>query len=148
LETLIFLIIVGVLSTIFGKAKVAGKQTNRKAFLPSGLEEFKTLINKQIEHPPRSTIQNEVVKKPLKKIEETIEEKYLQVKETLENEIGSIQPVPTISNEIGDPIKQVEINDHNLLLEDGKPQTVLNGIIWSEILAEPRSKKSHFSRKG
>jgi hypothetical protein len=145
METLIFLIIIGVLSSIFGKGKAARKQTG-KSFLPSGFEEIKTLINKQMEHTPLSTLQNEVAK-PLKR-EETIGRRYLQVKETLEKEIEIIQAVPPEINQEAEPLNQMVKDEKEIFSEEWNSKAVLNGLIWSEVLGEPRSRKPYFPRKG
>jgi predicted Holliday junction resolvase-like endonuclease len=141
METLIFLIIVGIISTIFGKGKIKS-QSMGKTFLPNGFDEIKTLIQKQMEH---TTTAVHEVSKPFEKMEETIEEKYHQVKENLEKQTEvidteQIQSIPVIDskNHLSQDQKNIITNDSN---------TILNGLIWSEILGEPRSRKPHFPRK-
>jgi hypothetical protein len=143
METLIFLIIVGILSSILGKGK--GRNISKgRSFLPNGFEEFKTLIQKQMEHPPITTVKQEL-SKPLEKKEETIEEKYHQVKEIVvkENQLSRNEPdqmMPVIESQ-----KQRVQDEKNIMSNDSN--TILNGLIWSEILGEPRSRKPHFPRK-
>jgi hypothetical protein len=142
-ETLIFLIIVGILSTIFGKGKVRNRSKGR-SFSPNGFEEFKTLIQKQMEHPSLTTVQHEL-SKPFEKMEETIEEKYLQVKEIRVKENELIHTVPAQSVPVLDHQKQM-VQDEKYKISDDS-NAILNGLIWSEILGEPRSRNPHFPRK-
>lgn len=146
METLIFLIIVGILSSIFGKGKVVRNQSKGKSFLPNRLEEFKTLIQNQMEPSTLTTVHHEV-SKPFEKKEETFDEKYNQAKEIIEKENELIQTEPVQSIPFIDPKEPMVQDVKNIISEESNSQAILNGIIWTEILGEPRSKKNHFPRK-
>ena len=145
MKTLLFLIIVGILSSIFGKGK-ARNQSKGRSFLPNGIEEFKTLIQKQMEQSPVTTVQDEL-SKPVEKMEEMIKGKYQRVKEldSKEKEIELNHTEPAQRLPMIDHKKPMVQEEKNIMSDDSN--AILNGLIWSEILGKPRSRNPHFPRK-
>lgn len=145
METLLFLIIVGIMSAMFGKGKGTKQGAGRKPLTRSTFEEMKTLFQERIP---------EKIPSELKHIPKTIPQsaekgfvKTIQVmndqpagrnsyKETIEK-LDSRQKASDVK----------EVQDEAFITKEPDAKTILNGIIWSEILGEPRSKNPHFSRR-
>lgn len=139
METLLFLIIIGIISTIFRKGKKP--MTKYKPFSKNTFEDT------------RAHFQNEPVKTKFKHSkqnnEKDIEKAYQKVKQKMAT--GS-----TVNHSQEKPAEtsQKARVDHNVVVEETAisveptPQKVINGIIWAEILGEPRSKKTFYAKKG
>jgi hypothetical protein len=145
LETLLFLIIIGIISTIFGKGK--GKNSKPfqmgKPFTANTFDDFKRIFQTEI---PKE-IQSEM-KEVLNK--ENIQEKYQKAKQELA-ESPSLWSSPKQAEVAQGRIratssKQAE-EDQPIILEKPNPDTLINGVIWAEILGEPRSKKPYYVNK-
>ncbi|MEH7108633.1 MULTISPECIES: hypothetical protein [Bacillaceae] len=135
METLILFIVIGILSAIFGKNS---KQVQKsKPFVPKRMEDVRTLF----ESVPPKTAQVEQDNAPVTRLEE----QYFQTKAELED---AKIPIKTPEKPIGRmrmTQKAEQKKEQPVPIDSPDSQTVLNGIIWSEILGEPRSKKPHFS---
>jgi gas vesicle protein len=126
-----------VLSSLFGKKK-KGKQQRRQKENPAASVPVPSI--EQTETKPEA-------KERMKEAIDTIETRYHSVKSEMSelgNEIGSA------ADEIQAEIQTDSKNSQN---ERTKANPVINkdnvvqGIIWSEILGSPRSKKPHASAK-
>lgn len=128
-----------VLSSLFGKKK-KGKQQRRQKENPASAASVPVPSIEQTETKPEA-------KERMKEAIDTIETRYHSVKSEMSelgNEIGSA------ADEIQAGIQTDSKNSQN---ERTKANPVINkdnvvqGIIWSEILGSPRSKKPHASAK-
>ena len=148
METLIFLIIIGILSVVFGKGKASKGQSRNRRFLPDNIKEIRTLFNQQLDHYSAKKSSPDIVQQ---KEFDSIEEKYLQTKKelvvsTLElNNQQDTKSLQTIKGADSAGDKQEEETVFSKNVDDN---AIINGIIWAEILGEPRSKKPYFTRKG
>jgi hypothetical protein len=134
METILFIIIAGILSTLFGKSK--GKSTGHtKPFTAKSFDDFRTKVHTQMENLPRKTGQISVGN-PVKKDSslQGMENKYQELKQ--HSVVSKMKSIPAESNP-----NQVETAD--ILLEKPDEKTIINGIIWAEILGEPRAKKPY-----
>lgn len=138
METILFLIIAGILSTIFGKAKGKNSPGRTKPFTAKGFDDFRTKVEQQMAGFPKKTGPISTGQ-PVEQKSQNIEGNYQQMK-TNSPEM-TVEPVkPNVSTRIA-----VETVDISLKKPDNT--TIVNGIIWAEILGEPRSKKPYIPRK-
>ena len=128
----------GILSSIFGKAKGKSSPGRTKPFTAKGFDDFRTKVEQQMGSFPRQTGQISTGQ-PVGQKTQYIEEKYQQMKTNSPEVI--VEPVkPNVTKRIA-----VETVDVSLKKPDNT--TIVNGIIWAEILGEPRSKKPYIPRK-
>jgi hypothetical protein len=147
LENLIFMIIIGIFSVIVGKSKIKQGQPKNKPFTKKAFEEIRTQVNKQLSYEEKSKTS------PIKKVRTT--KMPLNNLENLENKYQQIKQESEVSR-IGMTVAQQEVNKvevktgpaDSLYSLNPDEKTLINGIIWSEILGEPRSKKPYLPRKG
>lgn len=138
METILFLIIAGILSSIFGKAK--GKSNpGRKPFSAKRFSEIRPQVEQQM-MKQRKPVQMSTGQPARQDTNfPSLEEKYLEIKQ---KPVGPIkrpeQPVETTL---------LEGDFADVTLEKPTEKTIINGIIWAEILGEPRAKKPYFTRK-
>jgi hypothetical protein len=159
LENLVFLIIIGIVSAIFGKAKSNRGQSQNKPFSTNSMDDIRTLFKELTNNESRETTPiNEPrkmspIKAEQKKVTEqnnfkNLENEYLQVRQESESSrIGM-----ATSRQQSEKIKDLEMKDKHeegrtIISEYPDAKTLVNGIVWSEILGEPRSKKSYFANK-
>jgi hypothetical protein len=140
METILFLIIAGILSSIFGKVKGKSNPGRIKPFTAKGLTDIRTRAEQQMMNKPRnpgqiSTGQPAVQDTHLR----SLEEKYLEIKQK------PVVPIIQLDQPIDSTL--VEVDSAVVSLEKPDEKTIINGIIWAEILGEPRAKKPYFSRK-
>jgi hypothetical protein len=149
METILILIIIGVISTVFGKGKGKGKVGERpakdKPFSVNSFDEFRTLFQNQLTNQvpeklkPTQHVQMDLQPAKMK----NLDEKYLQMNR--DAQISSPKPKQQIRARAKDSDKiVVETNPYVSVRPDAK--VLINGIIWAEILGEPRSKKPYSSR--
>ncbi|MEH7414086.1 hypothetical protein V7266_02215 [Neobacillus drentensis] len=144
METILIMIVVGVISMIFGKTKNNQGQTRRR---PSGIHmrDFQTRV-KEITEFPKDTmaIQTEKKQGPLKSKQNKLEKEYLQVRQ--ESEAGRIGMAAARNQAANKELIKIQ-EEITSISENLDSRTVINGIIWSEILAEPRSKNPYIVKK-
>jgi hypothetical protein len=144
LENLIFMIIIGIFSVIVGKSKVKKGQSKTNPFSKKAFEEIRTQINKQLSYEEKSKTS------PIKKERNTamtlnnLENKYQSFKQ--KSEVSRIRMTVAQQEVNKVEAKTGPVESPYSLNPDEK--TLINGIIWSEILGEPRSKKPYLPRKG
>ncbi|MEH6994289.1 hypothetical protein V7075_16495 [Neobacillus drentensis] len=143
METILFLIIAGILSSIFGKAKGKSNPVRRtKPFPAKGFDDFRTKVEQQMMGVPRNKGQISTGQPAKKETDlQSMKEKYQEIKQNPDvpkSQLKQLQPskaarIEEVSNEIP--------------FEKPDEKTIINGIIWAEILGEPRAKKPYFPRK-
>ncbi|GHH97044.1 hypothetical protein [Neobacillus kokaensis] len=149
MEILFIIIIIGILSSIFGKGQTKNKQNHRNR--PVSLETFeeiKTFMQNETKKRTK-TIQNEF--EQLQPAKKDVIEQYKQVNQNIEAR-ERVQSRPR--NKVKEEIVEDKEPLYTELTEEGsrhrdnlETNMILNGIIWSEILGEPRSKNPHFTRR-
>jgi hypothetical protein len=139
METIIFLIIAGILSSIFGKAKGKSNPGRTKPFTAKGFTDIRTQVEQQMMNKPAKPGQISVGQ-PANTDNNLpgIEGKYLEIKQK------HVVPIKQMEMPIESTLRKVESTDVSLEKPDEK--AIINGIIWAEILGEPRAKKPYFSR--
>ena len=148
METFVFMIIIGIVSVIFRNAKGKTGQSSNKTFSMNTFEEMKTLVKKQLNYDEIQTSRTYKAKKkpseiPLDNNRENLENKYLQLKQGSEgNRSGITMAEPKSIKERINSEEEIGI----LPALDLDEKTLINGIIWSEILGEPRAKKPYRPR--
>ncbi|MEH7010108.1 hypothetical protein V7087_04705 [Neobacillus niacini] len=142
METILFLIIAGILSSIFGKAKGKSSPGQTKPFTAKGFNDFRPQVEQQMMSKPRKSGQISTGQPVnLEEKSQNMEEKYQEVKQkpvVSRIQLDQMQPIEST-------ILEVESDD--VPIEKPDEKTIINGIIWAEILGEPRSKKPYLSRK-
>lgn len=141
------MIIIGIVSVLFGRSKHKQGQTKNRPFSKATFEEIRTQVKKQlsyVEDKKTSPISPEHKTNVFNnKNLGNLENKYLQMKqEPNVNRIGMSMAQQKVDN------NPVSTNQADEGLHSLKPdeKTLINGIIWSEILGEPRSKKPYLPR--
>lgn len=139
METILFLIIAGILSSIFSKAKGKSNPGRTKPFTAKGFSDIRTQVEQQMMNMQRKPGQISTGQPALQDTNlPSLEEKYQEVKQKPVVSIKQLeQPVVSTSLEV----------DSDTSLDKPNEKTIINGIIWAEILGEPRAKKPYFSRK-
>ncbi|MCM3566570.1 hypothetical protein [Neobacillus mesonae] len=150
MEFVFLIILMGILSSVFGKKKQRKQPVRRNK--PTIIETF---------DKRKSSIQNETFKRA-KTIERKFKDRKTAEQQDLMQHYSRVKPEADIqSSEFEEYQKEKDrllnrntssyMDDHNEedFLEEKVPNRndIINGIIWSEILAEPRSKNPHFTRK-
>lgn len=138
METILFLIVVGIVSSIYGRVKGNQKQSGTKPVAPKSFDNIRALFGEQVSD--NQVNRSEKVSIGQKVSQEfnlqDVEKKYQQIKQgSNSSRIGRIT---------SQPIKTPEVEAFS---ESPDNKTVINGIIWSEILGEPRSKRPYAARK-
>lgn len=131
METILFLIIAGILSSIFGKAKGKSKQGRIKPFTAKGFNDLRTRVEQSTGKFTTGKPANEDT--PI----QSIEEKYQEIKQ---------KPVVARS-QASQVATRIEVEPENDLFEKPDDKDIINGIIWAEILGKPRAKNPYFSKK-
>jgi len=140
METILFLIIAGILSSIFGRAKGKSNPGRTKPFTAKGFTDIRTQVEQQMRNKPGKPGQISVGQ-PAKSTPDLL---------SLEKNYQEIKPKPVV------PTKPFEQQVESTLLKDDSghvslkkldEKAIINGIIWAEILGEPRAKKPYISRK-
>jgi hypothetical protein len=148
LETFVFMIIIGIVSVIFrnAKGKTGQSKSRNKTFSMNTFDEIKTLVKKQLNYDEIQT------SSPLKskKIPSEIplvnrENKYLQSNQ--ESEVKRIG-MSVAQHKVDKVAVKSGQEEESIISLYPDEKTLINGIVWSEILGEPRSKKTFFARKG
>jgi hypothetical protein len=142
METILFLIIVGILSSIFGKAKGKNNPGRTKPFSAKGFDEFRTKVEQQMMGVPRNKGQISTGQPAKKETNlQSMEEKYQEIKQypgISGTQIKKLHPNKGVN---------IEVESDNIPYEKPDEKAIVNGIIWAEILGEPRAKKPYFPRK-
>ena len=142
METILFLIIVGILSSIFGKAKGKNNPGRTKPFSAKGFDEFRTKVEQQMMGVPRNKGQISTGQPAKKETNlQSMEEKYQEIKQypgISGTQVKKLHPNKGVN---------IEVESDNIPFENPDEKAIVNGIIWAEILGEPRAKKPYFPRK-
>ncbi|SDM19890.1 hypothetical protein [Bacillus sp. OK048] len=138
METIVFLIIAGILSSIFGKAKGKKSPVRAKPFTVKGFDDFLTKVDQQLGNTSINTRQISTVQPVQHKFQDIEENQHVKV----DSQMAPAEPVKRTVP----AMKKVVTEDFKFERPDEK--TIINGIIWAEILGEPRAKKPYLSKKG
>jgi hypothetical protein len=142
METILFLIIVGILSSIFGKAKGKNNPGRTKPFSAKGFDDFRTKVEQQMMGVPRNKGQISTGQPAKKETNlQSMEEKYQEIKQhpgISGTQVKKLHPSKGV---------RIEVESDNIPFEKPDEKAIVNGIIWAEILGEPRAKKPYFPRK-
>ncbi|OIK16599.1 hypothetical protein BIV60_03785 [Bacillus sp. MUM 116] len=148
METIIFMIILGVLSAVFGKAKGNRIQSKNKPFSFNQFDEFRELFSEKAT-PKQEILTNKVKEQTQKMVKQkNIEKNHQQLKQEAETFTLEVSHVPEKQTvEDVNPLI-LESDDKTKLPSNGPDEnTLINGIIWSEILGEPRAKRPYFPKR-
>ncbi|MEH7111971.1 hypothetical protein V7124_06255 [Neobacillus niacini] len=137
METILFLIIAGILSTIFGKSKGKSTSGRTKPFAPKGLDDFRTMVDQQIGRYPRKTGSISMG--------QPVEEKFddIGVDDQQLNSVSPRMPLVPAKPEVS---SRIEVETVDTQFEKPDAKTIINGIIWAEILGEPRAKRPYTTK--
>ncbi|MEH7254771.1 hypothetical protein V7111_21930 [Neobacillus niacini] len=138
METIIFLIIAGILSSIFGKAKGKNSPVRTKPFTIKGFDDFLTKVDQQLGNTSIKTRQISTVQPVQHKFQDIEENQHVKV----DSQMAPAEPVKRTV-----PAKKKVVTE-DFKFERPDEKTIINGIIWAEILGEPRAKKPYLSKKG
>ncbi|WP_040207945.1 hypothetical protein [Neobacillus jeddahensis] len=155
METILFMIIIGVLSTIFGKAKKKQGRSSKKPLLTNSMQEFRTMF-KEINKPVQAgKVPNQTEIKMADKTasvlisEKKLETEYLQVRQESEVSRVGMSTIRQQAEKISAQTSRGEQeDDESMVSTHPDAKTLINGIVWAEILGEPRSKRPYLSRRG
>lgn len=142
METILFLIIAGILSSIFSKAKGKNNPGRRtKPFPAKGFDDFRTKVEQQMMGVPRNKGQISTGQPAKQSNMQSFEEKYQEIKQIpviSKTQVKQMQPSKAA---------RMKVESDDIPFEKPDDKTIINGIIWAEILGEPRAKKPYFPRK-
>jgi hypothetical protein len=147
------MIIIGVLSSILSKGKGNKQPSKDKPSSGNSFEEFRTLFQNQLtgQVPEKTnTIQQPEQMEVQASKMRNFEEKYQQMNQDTEtSHLGRTKSsTPKQQKRTRAKVTDDKAVDNNSLVSERPDAVVLiNGIIWSEILGEPRSKKPYSSRQ-
>ncbi|WHY84763.1 hypothetical protein QNH39_19210 [Neobacillus novalis] len=156
MNTILVMIVIGIITSMFGKAKNNRGQSQNKPTSPNGIGEIRKLFQEltdqeiselsPIKEPtrPSSVIVEQKTAAPQK-----LEKEYLQVRKESESSrerAAASRQQKEIIKERVQKDKQEEAG--TIFSEYPDAKTLVNGIVWSEILGEPRSKKPYFAKRG
>lgn len=150
METILFMIIVGVISTIVGKSKNNQGKSKGRPLSVDPMKEVRTLFDEFNNNKPRETFSvetktsSESKERPLG----NLEKEYEQIRNESEASRTRMAAARQQAEKIIVPSK--EDDQHQFEppgLEQPDPHTLVNGIIWSEILGEPRAKRPYFLKR-
>ncbi|WP_066064115.1 hypothetical protein [Neobacillus soli] len=148
--TILIMIIIGVITSVFGKAKGNKQDPKSKPFSVNGLDEFRALFQNQTTDQAIEeikTMQKDFQSGGLK----NIEEKHLQMKQGNQDNqselIGPTNPRQQDKVRVKENLEVKDAKDEPVFSDEPDRKAVINGIIWSEILGEPRSKKPYNPRR-
>ncbi len=130
---------------IFGKTKSSQGQSRRIPF-GNRLGDIQTMLKEMIDIPKDTmAIRSEKKQGPLQSNQGKLEKEYLQVRQ--ESEAGRMgMALARTQAANGGPIENQE--EIKYPIKEGPDSgAIINGIIWSEILAEPRSKNPYIVKK-
>lgn len=150
METILFLIIAGVLSTIFSKGKSKGTTSAKKPFSTKSMKEIRNLFTEFTNNemnktrPIKSDIKADSHINNLK----TLEQEYQQVRQESESSRMGIAASRQQAEKTNERSIKSKLEENEAVnLEKPDANTLVNGIIWSEILGEPRSKNPYRAKR-
>ncbi|MBV7507530.1 hypothetical protein KW850_20010 [Bacillus sp. sid0103] len=146
MESLLVMIVIGIISVLFGKSKNKQGKPKSKPFSKATFEEIRTQVKKQlsyVEDKKSSQIKPEHKTNVIRNNLENLEQEYVQLKQQLEVNRNGITMAQQKTDNIR--VKQFQ-EDENHFSFNPDEKMLLNGLIWSEILGEPRSKKPYRPR--
>jgi hypothetical protein len=151
LETILFLIIVGVISTIFGKTKSIQGKSQNKPFSIGNMKDIRTLFDEYTNEKPRETfsVETKTHTEVPQNVIKDIEKEYVQVRQESEARRTRMAVTRQQAERVIAPTTKVNQQETTIpvAFENPDANTIVNGIIWSEILGEPRAKRPYDSKR-
>ena len=148
MESILFMIIVGIVSVLFKKSKGKQGQPKNKPFSTNTFEDIRTMVKKQLTYNEnRKTVPMEVERKTeviLNNLE-NLDNKYLQLKQESKGTRVGITLAQARADSERVKKEQEDASDFHLVPDE---KNLIISIIWSEILGEPRAKKPYRPRNG
>ncbi|EIJ78921.1 hypothetical protein PB1_15224 [Bacillus methanolicus PB1] len=155
METIIIAIVIGIISSIYNQFKNQSreqkKQSPAKPFTAGGLpypKRQEATIHKENKRP-----ESEKRKREPKDISDEIEAKYADQKRKVEEQVIALKKQQSVIEQKARQIRNSVENSHLSFSPAGKDNAnelftaeeanLLNGIIFSEILGPPRTKRPH-----
>lgn len=150
MEILFFIIIAGILSSIFGKGKTNKQDQRRnKPISFETFEEIKTFMQNETNKrtkPVQSEAQHPQPSNPELINRQRVKHKvqvHMQEQENQNLQKEGVEALPRVKEH-----RYIETaEEKSFLQEEPDASMIINGIVWAEILGEPRSKNPHFTRK-
>jgi hypothetical protein len=151
LETILFLIIVGVISTIFGKTKSTQGKSRNKPFSIGNMKDIRTLFDEYTNEKPRETfsVETKTHTEVPQNVIKDLEKEYVQVRQESEASRTRMAVTRQKAERVIAPTTKVNQQEMTIpvAFENPDANTIVNGIIWSEILGEPRAKRPYDSKR-
>ncbi len=134
LETILIAVIVGVISAIYTQSKKNSKETGSvRPFFSNWLKSQEKVKNQRASTAGKlaAPVQQRSIQSQQRAGRDASRKSTSQAKDVSQRGIESL-----------------EIEDQLYPIEVPEQKTLVNAIIWSEVLGAPRSKSPHFTRKG
>jgi hypothetical protein len=137
-ETILFIIIAGILSTIFGKAKGQGQPKRAKSMKVKDFQDIRSMFEQPSKNISKKTGQI-TTGQPVEFESNSAkgEEKYQQRNTDIE-----IKPVRGIYARSEEKLVKEQV-----FTNEPDEKTLINGIIWAEILGPPRAKRPYTHKR-
>jgi hypothetical protein len=136
---------------VFNKGKKNRTPSTKKPFSRNGIDEIRTIFKELTtieKNHTNSPISSEEKNKSLKPKVKDLENEYLHVRQESET---SRMGMSVARKQEEEPREQAGRHQHEgieeVSFEKPDANTIINGIIWSEILGEPRSKKPYIAKR-
>ncbi len=137
------MIIIGIVSIVFRNAKGKKGASRNKTFSKETFEEIRTLVKKQLDFEESRT-NGPLKSKNIPDIpKDNLENKYLQLKQGTEVKRIGMSVAQQKTDKVEVTPRQEDGSDISLNPDE---KTLINSIVWAEILGEPRSKKPYRPR--
>lgn len=159
---LIILLIIGSLTGLFGRGKKRQENHPRPVANPIELpweKEAEQEDNRTYSTQDNQAKDNFDQDRPWRKMNEKFQEKFQEkVDKVNQGEISKEQDITLTQNDLGEsdisdgvqPVKKKNVSyspevKRMLDFKRMNPKSVINGIIWSQVLEKPRSKNPHYT---
>jgi hypothetical protein len=145
LETLLFLIIAGIFSMLLSKGKGKNNKPFQtgKPFRANTFDDIKKLFQDEIKKEMGTDLKDVVNKDNIPKKVQEVKQEFTDS----QSKWGSPQQPAVQHSRIGNLAPEKVEEEESIISEVPDGDTLINGIIWTEILGEPRSRKSFFANK-
>ncbi|ETI66997.1 hypothetical protein [Neobacillus vireti] len=156
MNTILVMIVIGIITSMVSKVKNNRGQSPNKPTSTNGIGEirklFQELTDNELSEPslikePRKT--SPVIVEQKTAAPQNLEKEYMQVRKESEFSRERAATSRQQKERIKELVEKDKQDDAGTILSEyPDAKTLVNGIVWSEILGEPRSKKPYFSKRG